>query len=222
MAKSKWTHSELCDKTAKYLQTTGDGHIVAIELHSELKEIPDVYAVYRHFTIMCEIKASRSDFRKDKRKSFRIRPSEGVGTYRYYVCPENLIKVEDLPPKWGLIWVFEDGSVRMIKGKAFKHKRNDNAHTFQANYRLEYKAMYSLLRRAASWGMGADGHWNYDEIDADIDDLDALNKLNAAVSDDFYVAKADDDDFYVNLEEEEDDMWQEIQIEEEDKENNNA
>ena len=56
-------------------------------------------------SFLIETKISRSDFLADAKKPFRVDPSKGVGTYRYYACPEGLISVDELPEKWGLIYV---------------------------------------------------------------------------------------------------------------------
>lgn len=212
--KSKWTHDGLTKKIAHYFLTTGDCKIVCAELHSELKEIPDVYCVYRHFSVVCEIKVSRKDFFKDAKKSFRKHPKDGLGTYRYYACPADMIKIEELPPKWGLIYAYEDGKVKMIKGKAFKHKKYDNEHIFQVNYKNENKAMYSLLRRAASWGMGETGYWEYNKEETDLDDI--FNTENTPrIIDEDNIEEFNDNDFYVEIEEGEDiplleENWEEL------------
>jgi hypothetical protein len=58
-------------------------------------------------SFMIETKVTRSDFLSDANKPFRCSKNErlGVGVYRYYACPEGLIGVDELPPKWGLIYV---------------------------------------------------------------------------------------------------------------------
>lgn len=53
---------------------------------------------------LIETKVSRSDFLADAKKPFRKDPSQGIGDYRYYACPEGLIKPDELPEKWGLIY----------------------------------------------------------------------------------------------------------------------
>lgn len=58
-------------------------------------------------SFMIETKISRSDFLADFKKAHR---QEGglIGNYRYYACPEGLISVDELPEKWGLIYVNPD------------------------------------------------------------------------------------------------------------------
>lgn len=63
-------------------------------------------------SFVIETKISRSDFKADAKKIFRV-DGKGVGTYRYYACPEGLIKPDELPAKWGLIWV-RAGNARAV------------------------------------------------------------------------------------------------------------
>lgn len=57
------------------------------------------------YSYLIETKISRSDFLADAKKTFRKDPTQGIGDYRYYACPEGLIKPDELPEKWGLIYV---------------------------------------------------------------------------------------------------------------------
>lgn len=38
-----------------------------------------------------------------------------MGNYRYYLCPEYLIKESELPDGWGLIYVDNKGKTKEIK-----------------------------------------------------------------------------------------------------------
>jgi hypothetical protein len=67
-------------------------------------------------SFLVECKASRSDFLADKYKPHR--QSLGMGKYRYYLCPEGMITVEDLPERWGLLWVNPKGRVKAVVGAA--------------------------------------------------------------------------------------------------------
>ncbi|WP_244118691.1 hypothetical protein [Burkholderia gladioli] len=51
---------------------------------------------------MIEAKASRADFLADARKPHRM--DGGLGTYRFYLCPPDIIDVCDLPARWGLLY----------------------------------------------------------------------------------------------------------------------
>lgn len=55
-------------------------------------------------SFMIETKISRSDFLADFKKPHRQNGGL-IGNYRYYACPKGLIKPEEIPEKWGLIYV---------------------------------------------------------------------------------------------------------------------
>lgn len=86
-------------------------------------------------SFLVEAKMSISDFRADAKKEFRQNPESGVGKYRYYACPEGLLKPEDLPEKWGLIYVNEKGKCSMPCGCGFIQK---NGSWFEKNEKHTY------------------------------------------------------------------------------------
>jgi len=59
----------------------------------------------------------------------------GVGQRRYYLCPEDLIKIENLPKDWGLIY---------SSGKQMKiiHKANNQ----EANVQTERAILLSVIK----------------------------------------------------------------------------
>lgn len=131
-------HRTLCEIGAKFLKRSysanGHGcHITIIE-SACYGENPDVIG-YRHGmeavrmigertytvgfdvgTVVLEAKVSRGDFLRDIKKKHRHTPEEGVGRWRYIICPENLIKPDEVEPKWGLIWVNKAGNIKVISG----------------------------------------------------------------------------------------------------------
>ncbi len=84
-----------------------------------------------------EIKVSRADFFKDFRKSFRLFPEKGVGQLRYYVCPEGLVELNELPGSWGLI-SYNNGKFSIDK----KAEKRDHY-----NLEGERSILLSILRR---------------------------------------------------------------------------
>lgn len=48
-----------------------------------------------------------------------------LGIERFYVCPHGMIKKEEVPENWGLIW-YKNGKFRMIK-ESGAHRRNIHA-----------------------------------------------------------------------------------------------
>ena len=155
----KFTHSQLCDIGEKYLRNTMNCKVTAKELVSCNAEIPDVIGFKEAYSYLLEAKTSRADFFADKKKPFRIDDTEGMGNFRYFICEKGLIKIEDLPHKWGLIYVNEKGKARLIHGNQGNQYRED--FLFTANIEAENSLMFSMLRRVVFNGYIKNGEWNY-------------------------------------------------------------
>ncbi|MGM3159926.1 adenylosuccinate synthase [Dickeya undicola] len=65
-------------------------------------------------SVLIESKVSRSDFLRDRNKPHRH--TGGMGDFRYFICPEGIITVNDLPDRWGLLWVNKRGHVKLMAG----------------------------------------------------------------------------------------------------------
>lgn len=111
------SHHDLCVLAGKWLRHPGwntpQCTYVAVELVTAGPELTDVFGWNYWTTVMVEVKVSRSDFLADAKKLHRQNPSEGIGQYRYYCCPEGMIQERDLPPCWGLLWE-RDGKIVQI------------------------------------------------------------------------------------------------------------
>lgn len=148
------THKMLIPIAYKWVLNNGSCGIAFKELKTISSECPDVigFGSWSH-SVLIEVKVSRSDFLCDKKKSFRKNPNEGMGKYRFYMCPDGLIKPDDLPDGWGLIWVGK--RVRVIHNPyryAIKShctiKDLSAVHDgFEQNLKAEHSMMYSALRR---------------------------------------------------------------------------
>jgi len=70
-------------------------------------EMPDAIGWFLcgGFSCLVECKVSRSDFLADKRKPFRVNSAIGMGMFRYYMTTPGIIKVEEVPERWGLVEV---------------------------------------------------------------------------------------------------------------------
>ena len=88
------------------------------ELVTYASETPDAigWRGSSSVTLLVECKATRADFMADKKKIFRRNPVRGMGTFRFYLCPEGLIDASELPDKWGLIYVKPNGRARQVVG----------------------------------------------------------------------------------------------------------
>ena len=127
----KFTHRQLCEIAAKWLKRSnsanGHGCHIAIVEAACYGENPDVIG-FRHGlsydcgSVVLEIKTSRVDFFADQNKSHRQEGS-GMGKWRYYVCPTDLISPNELPCGWGLVYVNNQGHIKIICGAMFKSNR---------------------------------------------------------------------------------------------------
>ncbi|EMO9521287.1 adenylosuccinate synthase [Pseudomonas aeruginosa] len=118
-------HGELCELAKKWLlrQNSKGGHGCHTAL-SECRsgwggEMPDAIG-YRAATsvtetVVVEVKVSRADFLADAKKPHRA-PGKGMGIYRYFMCPAGLINPEEVPERWGLLWVHDRGRIEAKLG----------------------------------------------------------------------------------------------------------
>lgn len=124
------THDELVQYAIRWLKM--QNHRVIISEKKGLNvESPDAIGFkYGDQSTLVECKTGRSDFLADKNKPFRIRPEKGMGLIRYYISPPEVITVEDLPEKWGLLHV-DGGKIitvkRVIPREEYFHERNVKA-----------------------------------------------------------------------------------------------
>lgn len=153
-----FTHNELCKKAVSWLKRSHSaGGCGCPNAFSEVKsgsnggEIADAIGIKTAAgaeTIVVEAKASRSDFLADKKKPFRVKPELGMGNYRYFICPEGLISVDELPDKWGLLYVGARGKVTVVCGHRLgEHER----WWFECNRDSELAMVSILLAKAGNF-----------------------------------------------------------------------
>lgn len=118
---SWFSHQELCELTAKWVVRNMNMKQAYIE-HKTMssREIVDVLGFRSDgqnvLSVNYEIKVTRSDFLSDKNKPHRNGEKLGIGAYRFYVCPRDVIKPSDLPKGWGLIHVSKGGRFNVVVG----------------------------------------------------------------------------------------------------------
>jgi len=147
-------HCELVDIGYKWLLKHGCAFAFK-ELVTQAKETPDVIGFKNGTSYLIECKTSRSDFLVDKKKPFRKMTSKGMGRYRFYLCSKDIIKVEDLPKGWGLIWTDKTGKTEVIHNPYCKSK-NGNIYKggfYKRNKDGENRMMMSALRRLQILGL---------------------------------------------------------------------
>lgn len=136
-----FSHRQLCKIAANVLKNKGikpfhrcQYVVCELERHGEC---PDAFGFSSASTQLIEAKVSRSDFLSDKKKLWRKFPENGLGNFRSYLCPNGLINIEDLPEKWGLLWVDEYEQVKEIKAPQFQ----------QSSHVSELNLAMSIMRR---------------------------------------------------------------------------
>lgn len=144
------THNDLVQIAYRWVLKRGSCGVAFKELNTTTsnREYPDVigFGAWNH-SVLIEVKVSRPDFMKDRHKSFRKDPSLGMGKYRYYMCPAGLIKPEDLPERWGLIYVNDQMKARCVVNPYGHVDGNIRRNGFERNIHAEHQLMYSALRR---------------------------------------------------------------------------
>ena len=137
-------HSELVDIAEKWLYSVGCSFVLK-ELTTMAEETPDDIGFREGISILVECKTSKTDFKKDAKKIFRRGPKKGMGDHRFYLCPEGVIKPDEIPEGFGLIYVNEKGKTKVIAGNTKNtqwYKR-----PFIANKDNERLMLLSSLRR---------------------------------------------------------------------------
>jgi hypothetical protein len=133
----KMQHSTLVAMGVRWLSRQCS--VVLYEFAAEADENPDVIGwAPGAGSVLIECKLTRSDFLKNAAKPARRNPRTGMGQRRYYLCPQELIQVKDLPAKWGLLWA--------TKGQVIV-KREARGHP-ERNLAAEVRFLSSMLRRA--------------------------------------------------------------------------
>lgn len=139
------THTDLVKAAAKWLKQIGCS-VVLTELVTCAEETPDAIGWKSGCSILIECKMSRSDFLNDRKKLFRQRPEMGMGMTRLYLCPEHLIQIEDIPEKWGLLWLGRKGKIERVK--CFKGNIIGGEFWFtRVNHHNEVAMLCSYIRR---------------------------------------------------------------------------
>ena len=152
-----FTHKDLVNIAYKWVLKNASCGVAFRELVSANSEIPDVIGFSSWESMVVEVKVSRTDFLKDKKKKHR---SKGMGKRRYYCCPAGLIKITEIPENWGLLYVSEKGKCTCVFDPRKQAIKERNAYwqvhqvmlelkdtSFERDIEAEQRLMYSALRR---------------------------------------------------------------------------
>lgn len=149
------THKDLVEIAYKWVLARTTCGVAFKELRSLAcnGEYPDVIGIGSDgHSVLVECKISRSDFLADAKKRFRATPQLGMGSQRFYCCPTGLIKQDELPEGWGLIYVDEKGKAKCVYSP-YKGNIGERTTGHQKNIRAEHGLMYSVLRRLHKRGL---------------------------------------------------------------------
>lgn len=142
------THKELVDIGAKWLKNHRNNinlrcNYVVTEFMTTAPERPDIFGLAGSSSTVCiEVKVSRSDFLRDAKKRHR-KYTKGIGSRRFYLCPESMIKEHEVPPRVGLLYY--NNNTQKITGI----KNSSYFHLEEREIISEMTIMYSIIRRLA-------------------------------------------------------------------------
>jgi len=129
-------HDVLCVRAAKWLKSSKGCAFAMHGVVATCAEIPDAMGFKAWDSYLIEVKMSRSDFLRDKKKYHKRTGEGGMGNYRFYLCPEGLLKPEDMPDGWGLLYA-TDRKIMVIK----RPDRRASCYNSERNY------LTSVMRR---------------------------------------------------------------------------
>lgn len=147
MSATNCLHHQLCCEGAKYILTPkakepweGRNKWSCVEIVTMGCELPDVYANNGENSTVIEVKTSHQDFMNDKHKYCRSVKAKNnnhiLGNYHYYLCPENVIKEDELPENWGLLY-WDGKKITKVKKSKF----------IESNKQFDMYILSSILRR---------------------------------------------------------------------------
>ncbi|WP_205068614.1 hypothetical protein [Photobacterium kishitanii] len=141
-------HYRLCLRAATFLRNNGF-HVAfddRFQPPTGTGEQPDAMGFKNGASCLIEVKVSRSDFLKDRKKHFRVDPESGMGDWRFFLCPPNLISPDELPEGWGLLFAHEK-IIKKIHGYPESNSCWTYNKPFSANKQAECDYLYNVARR---------------------------------------------------------------------------
>ena len=145
-------HNQLVLRAEKWLNQQNCKVVIRdpFKAYTTNGEQPDAIGWRDGLSILIECKSSRADFLADKKKNFRVKSEIGMGDWRFYMCPPDVIKPHDLPEGWGLLYV----AGKQVK-KAVGFPKNTQwwaQKPFDGCKRSENMMLVSALRRLSIRG----------------------------------------------------------------------
>ncbi|GIC77643.1 hypothetical protein [Moritella sp. F3] len=147
-------HEKLSELAAKWAKKQGFPIIATNLGASGCREKVDLIAFRSNCTLMIESKVSRADFRVDAKKPER--QTGGVGTYRFYITPVNMVSISEIPDGWGLLYVEGKKVIEMVKPRGNMWPPFNTGYTSEwdefkhvVNQDAERALLFSITRRLA-------------------------------------------------------------------------
>ena len=143
------SHSLLVEAAKKWLHKNGHENcpiVLTEERCAGNKEIVDAIGFNHIHSVLIEVKVSRSDFLRDKKKVYRIDQESGVGNFRLYLTLPGIISASDLPEKWGLMY-YDNGKIHISVNPFFGNINSKSPNKFISNKKEERSLLYSGMRK---------------------------------------------------------------------------
>jgi len=96
------------------------------------------------------VKVSRADYLADRAKAHRQDGALGMGLYRYFMAPEGIISVHDLPKYWGLVEVSPKGVLRVLAGHVTLKRAEQTVWRHERAIEREWLLLASMLSRVGN------------------------------------------------------------------------
>src|SRR5690349_5709440 len=98
-------HTELVHRATRFLRREGCTVVYAEAGGWDMREQPDAIGFTKQgASHVVEVKVSPADFLADSNKGYRDR-SVGMGMYRWYMVPDGLVSLAEVPEDHGLVYV---------------------------------------------------------------------------------------------------------------------
>ncbi len=98
-------HDDLVLRAERWLRSKGCRVVLRDPFKAAVGsgECPDALGWRDGLSLLIECKASRRDFLADAKKPFRRLPEMGMGDWRFYMAPPDVLQPADMPEGWGLL-----------------------------------------------------------------------------------------------------------------------
>lgn len=144
LKKQKYNYERCRKKPCYHTEACGCCHTykyVAVEVCTWGGELTDVWGLGSfNMSAVIEVKTSHSDFLADKKKFCRSKEAEisnkQAGRLRWFLCPEGVIKKDELPEKWGLLYFGNKKVYPVVAPKEFENTSS-----------ADMEILMSILRR---------------------------------------------------------------------------